>query len=452
LIGMLVEALRAKNRGQKRAAAEEAQRVQDCSKAVDASSSSRHPSKAVSEAVSSTATLAGVSSARPPGSGVVQRSSRVDAPVRGQSLPTAPAAEASPGAAVTQARASRKAVASGSNARAAPKRDSGGGERCGSKGESSPPARAARRAEPETRPAPARPVPFTVSAAPGRELSELQRVERAVKSILNKLTRERFEKLYAQLLDCLAQTGCRTEVIKIIAREVFAKALVQHNFIEMYADVCERLHAELHGVKDTFRRALLEQCQKSFNDHLDPPRIDSNLDYEEKFEELMRYKTKMLGNVRLIGELLVRRMLSGRVLFLITDELLSIDSEEALETLSVFLTTIGASFDTTRWPGHPRLEEVFMKVQRLREDTRKTKRTRVLLQDVLDKRLRKWHEDLESQQSQQEESGSWRSRRVSSWTSESSPGAAGAGGCQPRGRLSSGATPARTISARSGPA
>jgi len=227
----------------------------------------------------------------------------------------------------------------------------------------------------------------------GRALSRAEKVERQVKSILNKLARERFATLYAQLLACCSHPEARSEIIGIIAREVFAKATVQHSYIELYAEVCAKLHADLKGrVEADFKRALLDQCQRSFTLYLDPPRIDECLDYEEKYEELVRYKTKMLGNVKLIGHLLRLRMLSPKVIFHCTEELLSIGSSEALETLCAFLETLGATFDTPEWPGRPRLDEVFARAETLAEDRSRPARIRCLLRDLLDKRKSCWRQ------------------------------------------------------------
>jgi hypothetical protein len=233
--------------------------------------------------------------------------------------------------------------------------------------------------------------PFRASRG---QLSEVERSEREVKSILNKLTRERFDTLYAKLLTCCAGAAARAEVIDVVAREVFAKATTQHNYIDLYADVCAKLHADLVGgsVEVNFKRSLLDQCQRSFHLHLQPPRIDQCLDYEEQYEELVKYKTKMLGNVRLIGNLLRLRMLSPKIIFFCTDELLGIGSNEALETLCAFLDTLGAAFDTPEWPGRPRLEEVFKRAQNFAEDPDHSARIRCLLKDLLDKRRNGWRQ------------------------------------------------------------
>jgi len=246
-----------------------------------------------------------------------------------------------------------------------------------------------------------RPRLFSGAPSPGgwsaasREVSEGERQERQVKLILNKLTREKFDSLYAQLVGCCEDCEARPEIVQVIAREVFAKATLQHTFIEMYADVCARLHADLHGkhTEVNFKRALLDQCQESFTKYLEAPRIDDTLDYDQQYEALVKYKTRMLGNVRLIGHLLRLRMLSPKIIFVCTDELLNIGSPEALETLCAFLETLGATFDCAKeWNGKARLDEVFARVELMALDEKQAPRIRCLLKDLLDKRRRKWRE------------------------------------------------------------
>jgi len=236
----------------------------------------------------------------------------------------------------------------------------------------------------------------------GRELLEIEQAERQVKSSLNKITRDNFNRLYDQIRQCCT-TSCsseadRAEVVEVVARETFAK-VKQHTFVELYADLCARLHADLEkeGITVNFKRVLLDQCQQSFKRYLEPPKIDQLLDYEEQYEQLVKYKTHMLGNVKLIGCLLRRAMLSPKIIFHCTDELLSINTDESLETLCVFLDTIGTTFDSSDWQGRPRLEEVFTRVELLVEDTRQSSRIRCLLKDLLDKRRSSWR-DLSGRQ------------------------------------------------------
>merc|ERR1712224_859474 len=113
--------------------------------------------------------------------------------------------------------------------------------------------------------------------------------------------------------------------------EIFERATTEKGFIGIYAEICTRLdsHLALLGEKslggNAFRRAVVTECQQSFERFLKPAEGPSrqDLSYEEKYEEESRLKTRMLGNMRFVGELLVRRLLAGKVFVAIADELLS---------------------------------------------------------------------------------------------------------------------------------
>eukprot|EP00439_Symbiodinium_sp_Y106_P047685 s3034_g6.t1 len=167
--------------------------------------------------------------------------------------------------------------------------------------------------EPSDRKTVAKPPPSPLSII-GKDLTEMQKVERQVKSILNKLTWEKLDKLYDDLVSycTVDDQDTRRETVEVIARDVFKKATLQHHFIELYAGL---------WIEVNFRRALLEQCQESFTTHLAPPQIDSCLDYEDQYEMLVK---KMLGNVKLIAHLLRLRMLAAKIIFHCIDELISI--------------------------------------------------------------------------------------------------------------------------------
>lgn len=252
---------------------------------------------------------------------------------------------------------------------------------------------------------PAEPESKIQAWAPGKALSADEKVERQIKSILNKLTRDNYDKLYAQLLESGISKQSHVECL---ARNVFMKATCQHQFVKMYADLCRDLNESLlaewsvSGDCD-FKKVLLDQCQEAFALYMQTPTIDENLSYDEQYEEWVKYKTKMIGNIRLIGHLLARKMLSPKIIFLCSEELLKCGSEEALETLSAFLETIGPTFDTPKWVGSSKLQEVFSLVKILAEDEGQSARIRCLLKDVLDKKANRWQEAClqEAEQDQQ---------------------------------------------------
>lgn len=65
-----------------------------------------------------------------------------------------------------------------------------------------------------------------------------------------------------------------------------------------------------------------------------PEHLEEIKDTEERFEAQVKYKEKMLGNVKLVGQLLVQGILSAKVIMRCCDQLLQVGNEETLETLS----------------------------------------------------------------------------------------------------------------------
>eukprot|EP00443_Scrippsiella_acuminata_P008002 CAMPEP_0115188516 /NCGR_PEP_ID=MMETSP0270-20121206/11050_1 /TAXON_ID=71861 /ORGANISM="Scrippsiella trochoidea, Strain CCMP3099" /LENGTH=492 /DNA_ID=CAMNT_0002601699 /DNA_START=10 /DNA_END=1486 /DNA_ORIENTATION=- len=183
------------------------------------------------------------------------------------------------------------------------------------------------------------------------------KIVRTARSILNKLTVEKFDSLYEQL----ATSGIRTmSHIQCLMQEVFEKATVQHHFIPMYADLCMRLEAD--------------------------PRIDEEA-------KLVR-KQRALGNVKFVGQLVARGMLSSRLLVHCAGDLLRARAScgEALESLAAFLTVAAPTFDLAReYPYRAQLDSIFQQVSELTKDKSVAPRERFLLRDVLELRDAGWH-------------------------------------------------------------
>lgn len=220
-------------------------------------------------------------------------------------------------------------------------------------------------------------------------------VVRSIKSILNKLTLEKFDALYEKLLGCGVS---KPEHVQTLVSEVFDKATAQHHFIEMYADLCMRLdrdlsnHQAMASCQGGFRKVLLEQCQRKFEQTLAPPPFsDDNMDAEELMEAADRHKQRILGNIQLVGTLLVRGMLSSRILFACAQELLRDPSlPQALDTLALFLRVVGPKFDNKAFLHHAQLCLIFDRIDQITRDKTVPPRLRFLLRDVLDLRDGAW--------------------------------------------------------------
>lgn len=96
---------------------------------------------------------------------------------------------------------------------------------------------------------------------------------KSVRSLLNKLTLEKFDKILGQIV---AIDISSVEILKGVVGEVFEKTLFEPKFSSMYASLCKRLDeltkemlqkAELtdaQGKPLNFRRILLKSCQDEF--------------------------------------------------------------------------------------------------------------------------------------------------------------------------------------------
>merc|ERR1712224_47842 len=141
-------------------------------------------------------------------------------------------------------------------------------------------------------------------------------IVREMKSILNKLTIEKYDTLYRKMLNCGISS---VEHVKILIHEVMEKATQQHHFIDMYSQFCAHLHEWFvennvsNDPKSSFKRILLNECQNSFERYLKPLDL-SGLEGEELVEKKLMYKMTMLGNIKFVGALLQRKMLASSVL------------------------------------------------------------------------------------------------------------------------------------------
>lgn len=216
---------------------------------------------------------------------------------------------------------------------------------------------------------------------------------RAARSILNKLTIEKFDSLFEQLTMCGIK---RPHHISLLMREVFEKATTQHHFIPMYAELCIQLEKDpriLAVVENTdqsqsFRRLLLNQCQQVFEQVLEPPANDSDADEEMLFCR----KQRALGNMKLIGHLLTHGMLSPNLFVECCDEMMRKREQcpEALEALVALVMVAGPKFDYSAWPFYGRLGQVFADMGALTKDKSVAPRMRFLIRDVLDARVAGW--------------------------------------------------------------
>jgi hypothetical protein len=208
-----------------------------------------------------------------------------------------------------------------------------------------------------------------------------------IRSTLNKLTVEKFPRLSQQL----ANLAVKSDDVIVLVAEVFEMAAHQHHFIDMYADLCKVLHDHYlanpinsdSNSKGTFGRLLLSQCQESLVRGAQVPPDSSD-------EAARMCKTRVLGNIMLIGSLCVRAMLAGKVVIALMEDMVMQRTPEAVESLAALLNIVGSTLDTSMSKHYSAFNAVFAEVEILTQQPYCHARSRCLLYDVLDRRAEGW--------------------------------------------------------------
>ncbi|XP_039302709.1 eukaryotic translation initiation factor 4 gamma 3 [Solenopsis invicta] len=230
-----------------------------------------------------------------------------------------------------------------------------------------------------------------------------------VRSVLNKLTPQKFDTLVEQVRHLPIDTQDRLQgVINL----VFEKAVDEPSFSVEYALLCKQLALMEVTGSDTqdssisFKKLIITRCQKEFekNPIDDVARnrrlkeIDECNDPEKKKEltlaledEERRIRIKSVGNIRFIGELYKQQILTTKIMHRCIRQLIDQNDEDSLECLCKLLTTIGKDLEL-KGPTEE-MQDYFSKMQEIaarKGHSKISSRIRFMLQDVIDLRANKW--------------------------------------------------------------
>ncbi|CAO3695160.1 unnamed protein product [Rhizopus stolonifer] len=236
---------------------------------------------------------------------------------------------------------------------------------------------------------------------------------RKVKSLLNKLTVEKFDPISAQIFEFARQSEKEDDgkSLRTVMKLTFEKACDEPAFASMWASLCRKMCDSMtNDIRDTsllddngnvsfgvllFRRYLFNRCQEEFEKgwKVDMPEVEEGEMLTEEYYAAVKAKRQGLGLIQLIGELFKLEMLSERIMYgclikLCNDPTNSGDEEA--ESLCKLLITIGKKLDskaqTSRW--------VDIVTQRMKDEMLKSEkmssRMKFMIQDVLDLRRQNW--------------------------------------------------------------
>ncbi|XP_014872728.1 eukaryotic translation initiation factor 4 gamma 3 isoform X10 [Poecilia latipinna] len=238
------------------------------------------------------------------------------------------------------------------------------------------------------------------------ETQKTQELFRKVRSILNKLTPQKFNQLMKQVTDLTIDTE---ERLKGVIDLVFEKAIDEPSFSVAYGQMCRCLATLKVQMTDkpnstvNFRKLLLNRCQKEFEkdkaDDVVFERKQKELDsaasatererLQEELEEAKdKARRRSIGNIKFIGELFKLKMLTEAIMHDCVVKLLKNHDEESLECLCRLLTTIGKDLDFEK--AKPRMDQYFNQMEKIVKERKTSSRIRFMLQDVIDLRLHNW--------------------------------------------------------------
>uniref|UniRef100_A0A8D0DBD3 Eukaryotic translation initiation factor 4 gamma, 1a n=1 Tax=Sander lucioperca TaxID=283035 RepID=A0A8D0DBD3_SANLU len=236
------------------------------------------------------------------------------------------------------------------------------------------------------------------------EQAKTQELFKRLRSILNKLTPQKFQELMKQVTELTIDTE---ERLKGTIDLIFEKAISEPNFSVAYANMCRCLLGlkvpipDKPGLFVNFRKLLLNRCQKEFEKDQDDDEIFEKKQKEIEAAKEVRNRLKVelqdfkdkarrrsMGNIKFIGELFKLKMLTEAIMHDCVVKLLKNHDEESLECLCRLFSTIGKDLDFEK--AKPRMDQYFNQMDKIIKERKTSSRIRFMLQDVLDLRKSGW--------------------------------------------------------------
>jgi len=245
-------------------------------------------------------------------------------------------------------------------------------------------------------------------------ISKTEKLRRSVQSHLNKVCPENVHIIAKRLLTVEILDASDLELVISL---IFHKALSEPHYCETYADLVFTVRDQLpqYEAKDgnqgvTVKSALLNACQAEFESLRQPTKEEATsgmepLDPEETEFLATKRKKRVLANMKLIGHLFLRRLLSPRVIESVLTRLLQGQSNALLpedyeiECACELLVAVGFAFESLPSGKHV-MTQACSRLLDLRGRKNKEesyvypKRLQFVMQNVLDVRNSGWEKKV----------------------------------------------------------
>lgn len=245
------------------------------------------------------------------------------------------------------------------------------------------------------------------------ELLSAEEAEKKTKSLLNKLTLEKFDAISTKVLAIANQSQWEEngETLQIVIEQVFRKACDEPHWSSMYAQLCGKLVKELNTeIKDNTNENkvgpklilhyLVVRCHTEFDKGW-ADKLPTNEDGTPLAPEMMSdeyyliaaAKRRGLGLVRFIGHLYCLNLLTGKMMFecfrRLMKDMNDNPTEETLESVIELLNTVGAQFENDKFTagnvsldGSALLDSLFSLIENIVEEGKISNRIKFKLLDI----------------------------------------------------------------------
>jgi len=245
--------------------------------------------------------------------------------------------------------------------------------------------------------------------ANSQQIPRLQQLKREVNSMVNKVCPENI----VTIVEKVASTEVRSQdELELVISLIFKKALTEPHYCETYADMVFALKqrmpefpSENGGKPVTFKTVLLNQCQNEFEalpailkmtvEELEGLNLEE-IDFQKK-----KRKDRVLSNMKFIGHLFLRQLLSAKIIGSVIQDLTSCDQADVLpeepmiECICELLSNIGYTLESTA-VGKAAVTAVCGRLLDLKQRQTElgkgvySKRIQFGIQDILDMRCAGW--------------------------------------------------------------
>mmetsp|Transcript_6347 Transcript_6347/g.16018 ORF Transcript_6347/g.16018 Transcript_6347/m.16018 type:complete len:752 (+) Transcript_6347:415-2670(+) len=228
---------------------------------------------------------------------------------------------------------------------------------------------------------------------PSKPTDEEEKVYKTAKGIMNKLTLEKFEKLYAELLNVGITSASLLRGFVVL---VYDKAVLEPTFINMYAKMCVRLAQDLPEFSDDdgvlpFGDVLVGKCRSEFATMGEEPPAEelAKLEPDEREGKLRKIRQRMLGNVEFIGELFKVELVEVQDVSMCMDKLLEAikTNQEQIQPLCKLLEGVGKLLEEK---DKEAVDSYFAALNELADGGTLNSRFKFMIMDLIDVRSKGW--------------------------------------------------------------